>query len=150
MKLIFTGHDCRYAVEQSLLAFFPNERPVYEGEDENTAKVALTEESGGARAVTELWADGKSARGEARTDIPEAADEYERERLRQRAVKLSFFHAARSLTGITPAWGALPGALQGQPPPLGGDEVGLLQRPLRLRKAPPLLQQPRQIGRAHV
>ena len=102
MKLIFTGHDCRYAVEQSLLAFFPNERPVYEGEDENTAKVALTEESGGARAVTELWADGKSARGEARTDIPEAADEYERERLRQRAVKLSFFHAARSLTGITP------------------------------------------------
>lgn len=109
MKLIFTGHDCRYAVEQSLLAFFPNERPVYEGEDENTAKVALTEESGGARAVTELWADGKSARGEARTDIPEAADEYERERLRQRAVKLSFFHAARSLTGITPAWGALTG-----------------------------------------
>lgn len=109
MKLIFTGHDCRYAVEQSLLAFFPNERPVYEGEDENTAKVALTEESGGARAVTELWADGKSARGEARTDIPEAADEYERERLRQRAVKLSFFHAARSLTGVTPAWGALTG-----------------------------------------
>ena len=31
MKLIFTGHDYRYAVEQSLLAFFPEERPVYEG-----------------------------------------------------------------------------------------------------------------------
>ena len=27
MKLIFTGHDYRYAVEQSLLAFFPEERP---------------------------------------------------------------------------------------------------------------------------
>ncbi len=30
MKLVFEGHDYRYAVEQSLLAFFPNERPVYE------------------------------------------------------------------------------------------------------------------------
>ncbi len=30
MKLIFTGHDQRYAVEQSLLAFFPQERPVYD------------------------------------------------------------------------------------------------------------------------
>ena len=27
MKLIFRGHDDRYAVEQSLLAFFPEERP---------------------------------------------------------------------------------------------------------------------------
>ena len=37
MKLIFRGHEDRYAVEQSLLAFFPEERPVYEpaedGED---------------------------------------------------------------------------------------------------------------------
>ena len=33
MKLLFEGHDYRYAVEQSLLAFFPEERPVYEGED---------------------------------------------------------------------------------------------------------------------
>ena len=29
MEMIFEGHDYRYAVEQSLLAFFPNERPVY-------------------------------------------------------------------------------------------------------------------------
>lgn len=27
MKLIFRGHEDRYAVEQSLLAFFPEERP---------------------------------------------------------------------------------------------------------------------------
>ena len=30
MKLVFRGHDDRYAVEQSLLAFFPEERPVYQ------------------------------------------------------------------------------------------------------------------------
>lgn len=32
MKLNLRGHEDRYAIEQSLLAFFPEERPVYEGE----------------------------------------------------------------------------------------------------------------------
>ena len=43
MKLIFRGHDDRYAVEQSLLAFFPDERPVYEdaAAEEDHAVVAL-------------------------------------------------------------------------------------------------------------
>ena len=41
-------------------------------------------------------------------------DEYERERLRQQAVKLSFFKAARSITGVTPAWGALTGIRPGK------------------------------------
>ena len=48
MKLIFRGHDDRYAIEQSLLAFFPEERPVYEtaeaGEDD-CAYVSLTRAS---------------------------------------------------------------------------------------------------------
>ena len=79
MKLIFQGHDYRYAVEQSLLAFFPDERPVYEGEDDpNTAHVTLTGEDGIYKAVTELNADGKSARGESSLDISDAKDEYER------------------------------------------------------------------------
>ena len=109
MKLIFTGHDYRYAVEQSLLAFFPEERPVCEGEDSNTARVALTMDGPAASAVTELSVDGKTSRGTACVDTSGAADEYERERLKQRAVKLSFFEAARALTGVTPAWGALTG-----------------------------------------
>ena len=109
MKLLFEGHDYRYAVEQSLLAFFPEERPVYEGEDPNTARVELSVNGGTASAVTELSVDGKTAQGTAQTDISPAADEYAEERLKQRAVKLSFFEAARALTGITPAWGALTG-----------------------------------------
>ena len=36
MKLIFTGHNDRYAIEQDLLAFFPNERPVYDPEADMT------------------------------------------------------------------------------------------------------------------
>lgn len=109
MKLVFSGHDCRYAVEQSLLAFFPDERPVYDGEDANTAYVSLRVDGGIAKARTELSVDGKSASGSARVDIFRAEDDFELERLKQKAVKLSFFEAARALTGVTPAWGALTG-----------------------------------------
>ena len=29
MRLYFSGHDCRYAAEQSLLMLFPGEKPEY-------------------------------------------------------------------------------------------------------------------------
>lgn len=110
MKLIFQGHDYRYAVEQSLLAFFPAERPVYEGEDEGgTARVTLSKGKTFHTAVTVLSVKGIMARGVSRMDVSGAKDDYERERLLQRIVKLSFFKAARALTGSTPAWGALTG-----------------------------------------
>ena len=75
MKLIFQGHDYRYAVEQSLLAFFPQERPVYEGEDPNVARVRLTAGKTYHTAVTELTVDGHSARGLSRLDVSGAADD---------------------------------------------------------------------------
>ena len=110
MKLTFCGHDDRYAVEQSLLAFFPEERPVYEGEDgESHAEVTLREGGTYAVGITALTYGGKKARGEARVRVAGVSDEYERERLRQRALKLSFFRAAREVTGVTPSWGALTG-----------------------------------------
>ena len=110
MKLVFRGHDDRYAVEQSLLAFFPEERPVYEGEDgDSHAEVTLHEGNVYATGVTTLTYGGKTARGEARVRTAGVSDAYERERLRQRALKLSFFRAARDVTGVTPSWGALTG-----------------------------------------
>ena len=110
MKLTFRGHEDRYAVEQSLLAFFPEERPVYEGEDgPRHAEVTLHQGAVYATGVTALTYDGKTARASARVSLAGAADEYERERLRQRALKLSFFRAARDITGATPSWGALTG-----------------------------------------
>ncbi len=110
MKLTFRGHDDRYAVEQSLLAFFPEERPVYEGEDgESHAEVTLREGDTYSVGITALTYGGKKARGEARVRVAGVSDEYERERLRQRALKLSFFRAAREVTGVTPSWGALTG-----------------------------------------
>ena len=117
MKLIFRGHDDRYAIEQSLLAFFPEERPVYEtaeaGEDD-CAYVSLTEGKRYATGVTSIHYHGKTARGVSRAVLTDAPDEYERERLRQRALKLSFFKAARDITGVTPSWGALTGIRPGK------------------------------------
>lgn len=116
MKLIFLGHDDRYAVEQSLLAFFPNERPVYDADaqEENSARVRL---SAGARyttATTHILYDGREGRGISRLVIDPRLNEYEQERLRQKAIKLSFFKAARAVTGMTPTWGALTGIRPGK------------------------------------
>ena len=116
MKLIFRGHDDRYAVEQSLLAFFPEERPVYkpaeEGEDH--ALVTLSRSPRFNTAVTTITYHGRTARGISRTAVDPQLTEYEAERLRQKAVKLSFFKAAREITGITPSWGALTGIRPGK------------------------------------
>ena len=117
MKLVFRGHDDRYAVEQSLLAFFPEERPVYQapepGED-NWARVDLHQGPVYATAVTEIAHGGRLGRGMSRALLRGVDNEYERERLRQKAVKLSFFKAAREITGLTPAWGALTGIRPGK------------------------------------
>ena len=135
MKLIFKGHDYRYAVEQSLLAFFPQERPVYEGEEERSAAVVTL--SPGAKyhtAVTHLTVDGQQARGTARADVSRIEDDHERERVLQRIVKLSFFKAARELTGQTPAWGALTGI---RPAKL---TAGLLESGMTVRQADRVLR----------
>ncbi len=110
MRLHFRGHDDRYAIEQSLLAFFPDERPVYDGEDgDSHATVTLRVGKAYAVGITELTHGGGKARGEARVYTAGVSDAYERERLYQRALKLSFFRAAQHLTGVTPSWGALTG-----------------------------------------
>lgn len=114
MKLIFHGHDQRYAVEQSLLAFFPDERPVYDGEDESAAVVSLHTAARYTTAVTRITRRGQTARGVSRVVLTEEMNPYEAERLRQKAVKLSFFKAARAITGITPTWGALTGIRPGK------------------------------------
>ena len=111
MKLLFKGHDARYAVEQSLLAFFPQERPVYDpaAREENQATVTLSQGKKYITAVTTLCYAGCTKRGISRVLWDPSADAYAAERLRQRAVKLSFFKAARQVTGVTPSWGALTG-----------------------------------------
>lgn len=62
MKLILKGNDARYAVEQSLLAFFPQERPVYDpaAEEENEAVITLSQAAKYTTAVTALRYGGRA------------------------------------------------------------------------------------------
>ena len=76
MKLTFRGHDDRYAVEQSLLAFFPQERPVYDpaAQEENQATVTLSQGKKYITAVTTLCYDGCTKRGISRVLSDPSAD----------------------------------------------------------------------------
>ena len=64
MKVQLIGHDEKYALEQSLLTLFPDERPVYgavEDTDTRWAVVTMAEENDAVRFTTKLGYDGKTA-----------------------------------------------------------------------------------------
>ena len=116
MKLHFSGHDCRYVIEQGLLSLFPEERPTYgtidPEADRRWAEVSLRGDNAHCCAETRLGWDGKTV-----TETVEAAlsgTDYEREGQRRRALGRSFFEAYRSLTGVTPPWGSLTGVRPGK------------------------------------
>ena len=79
MKLIFRGHDDRYAVEQSLLAFFPDERPVYAPAlpEEDHPVVSLREGKTYTTATTRLTYQGQTVLGMSRVKLGGVDDEYE-------------------------------------------------------------------------
>ena len=110
MKLELIGHNEKYALEQSLLALFPGERPVYGGiapDDKRWAIVTVCEDAARVKFVTELSFDGKTAR--CAYACPLSGDAYAREGQRRHALGLSFFGAARDALGLAPPWGSLTG-----------------------------------------
>ena len=110
MKLCLVGHDEKYALEQSLLALFPTERPVYgeaSPEDARRAVVTMTEDAEAVTFTTELSYDGHT--GRCARSCPLSGDAYAREGQRRHALGLSFFGAAREALGIAPPWGSLTG-----------------------------------------
>ena len=110
MKLELIGHDEKYAVEQSLLTLFPDERPVYgpvTDEDESAARITLTEDTDSVCVTTELRCGGKAAAD--CYSYPLSGTDYEKEGQRRHALGLSFFRAAKEVLGVTPAWGSLTG-----------------------------------------
>ena len=116
MKLVLNGHDERYVVEQSLMALFPGELPVYEPicpGDDDWAVVTLAEEAEGCRITVELTLGGKSA---SRTlTAPLSGTDFEKEGQRRHAMARCFFLAARDVTGATPPWGMLTGVRPDKP-----------------------------------
>ncbi len=111
MKLELVGHDYKYVVEQSLLALFPQERPVYGAVDAETdrrwAVVTIAERGDACAVTTQLGWDGQT--GAFTQELTLTGDDFAREGERRRAIGMSFFRAAREAAGIAPPWGSLTG-----------------------------------------
>lgn len=110
MKLELRGHDEKYALEQSLLTLFPDERPVYGAvmpEDTRWAVVTMSEDAERVEFTTEIGCDGTT--GRCAYAYPLSGDDYAREGQRRHALGLSFFGAAKEALGVTPPWGSLTG-----------------------------------------
>ena len=111
MKLELIGHDYKYVVEQSLLALFPEERPVYgsvdPARDSRWAVITVTDQGDACAITTELGWDGSTA--PFTLTVPLSGDDFSREGQRRRGIGMCFFRAARAATGIAPPWGSLTG-----------------------------------------
>ena len=116
MKLVFHGHDERYAVEQSLMSLFPGELPVYEPivpGDDTWAVLSLEETETSCRVHVELCWRGTAA--DRRLEASLSGSDFDREGQRRHALARCFFLAARDASGITPPWGMLTGVRPDKP-----------------------------------
>ena len=106
MKLLLSGHEDRYAVEQLQLSLFPEEtmEPVAAPFDGDGAVSTLHRGKTWLTARAKITWRGRTASASRR--IPA---EKETVRLRRRALQQSYYLAAAQLLPEPPAWGALAG-----------------------------------------
>ena len=106
MKLLLTGHDDRYAIEQLQLSLFPAEsmEPVEAPFDGDGAVSALHRGKQWLTAVTTICMGGKHSRAVKRLRCSE-----ETVQLRRRMLQQSYYQAALDHLATAPAWGALAG-----------------------------------------
>ncbi len=106
MKLLLTGHDDRYAIEQLQLSLFPEEvlEPVDTAFAGDGAVSALHRGKTWITAVTTICRDGISTRSSRRIRAAE-----ETVQLRRRILQQSYYRAALPHLTVTPPWGALAG-----------------------------------------
>ncbi len=106
MKLLLTGHDDRYAIEQLQLSLFPEEsmEPMDAPFTGDGAVSALHRGKQWITAVTTISLGGKVTRAARRIRCTE-----ETVQLRRRALQQSYYQAALPHLAVVPAWGALAG-----------------------------------------
>ena len=116
MKLYLSGHEYRYAVEQSLLTLFPDQRPEYPdadpSADEDAAWSALQMPHQGEeniRASACIQYQGRTATDFSWCPVTELTGGLVNDRVLQRLIKQSFYKAAVQLTGNGLPWGMLTG-----------------------------------------
>ncbi len=114
MKLYLSGHSYQYAVEQSLLTLFPDQRPAYSNQaptpQEAAAWSTLTVSEDLAVAQTRIQLAGRTAVQTSHCPTSALTGSLVTDRLLQRLIKQSFFKAAMELReGSPPPWGMLTG-----------------------------------------
>lgn len=111
MRLYFSGHDCRYAAEQSLLMLFPGEKPEYpEGSPSGErCELRVSRRAKYTVCTALLVRSGAAFRGRAQAENPDPADEYALRGCENRLVKLAFYRAALASGLPKPEWGSLSG-----------------------------------------
>lgn len=117
MELFLINNDYKYAVEQIMLMLFPGESPVYPEKASGglKAEVRLSEGEVYVSALTAITDNaGQTHLGRARVSKKDFTDSIVEQRLRQRAVKLSFYRAGLKALGKKPVWGALSGIRPGK------------------------------------
>ena len=110
MDLYFSGHDYKYAAEQSLLMLFPAERPSYPGGEPRGDRAELAVADGAASC--RLVRDGQAF--ESTVPVRPYDSERERARQEQHALKMAFYRAALASGVKKHAWGALTGVKPGK------------------------------------
>jgi len=114
MKLSLVGHDYKYAVEQIMLALFPEEKPDYshdciDSSDDLSATSRLQLGATYAQSITLIRCGNKVSRGLARVRRDRLAGKLIADRLLSRITKQSFYRAATSFLDAPPVWGSLTG-----------------------------------------
>lgn len=114
MKLYLFGHSYQYAVEQSLLTLFPDQRPTYaasppaETDDAVWSRLTVSEHT--AIGQTTIRLGGRTANGTAQCAASALTGGLVTDRLLQRVLKQSFYRAALPLRSAPPPpWGMLTG-----------------------------------------
>ena len=116
MKLYLSGHDYRYAVEQSLLTLFPDQRPEYPDEepsaDDDAAWSTLQMPQEGQENVSAsacIQYQGRTSTAFSWCPVTELTGGLVNDRVLQRLIKQSFYKATVQLTGKLLPWGMLTG-----------------------------------------
>ena len=117
MNLYFTGHQEKYAVEQTMLTLFPQERPVYPDPavtppgGDNALELQFTRRPSWCTARAVLRREGKVyiRMCRVRTAALLADDPVVATRLTRRTLQRAFYLAAIDCLGKEPPWGMLSG-----------------------------------------
>ncbi|MDO5445064.1 MAG: coproporphyrinogen dehydrogenase HemZ [Eubacteriales bacterium] len=116
MKLIFSGHHYKYAVEQMLSTLFPGERPEYvsDGKDSDHMRISLRFGNVYTTSVCRYRKENAAFTGRASVRSDKLTDDLEKDRLCQFIIKNAVYRAVMKSGRAPQPWGSLTGVRPGK------------------------------------